>query len=314
MSEVKDEGLLNDIYSSAKELITERFSSPFIFSFIVSWIIFNYKVVLAIITTVTSEFSIYAKIDLVECLLNLSRIDIFNTGYFILCNGFALPFIAALFYTYGYPYIDYEITKFTLNRKVDIRNERIKAENKIVFSADDVESKLKKHMRIEKDLIEQIQSAELTESRLRKLIETLEGQVKLDTEIKKQKEMLETELMKIQEEYKKAKNRENNDKLSQDELNHQKNKEKVQLEKIISLVDSLDRDSLSTVMYIGRNTIEIKSNEVDESELRNLDDFILSALVKDGILSRRTNPKTLNKAYKLTTLGKSIYEYLIKGS
>lgn len=174
MASSEDNNFLTDTFTSAKELITERFSSPFIFSFLVSWIIFNYKSVIIAFTDVSESFSIDEKL----CLINESLLKTsFNfpfTDIPILLNAFVLPFMAACFYTFIYPFADYYITKFTLERKVQIRNARIVAEGKITYSQKDVQKIYQQNSMVEKDLTTRLERAEITENQLRAVIKNLE--------------------------------------------------------------------------------------------------------------------------------------------
>ena len=174
---------LDDIYSSARELITERFSSPFIFSFVISWLIFNYKVVILALADSSEQLSVIDKIDSIQSCLHSSTFTIPVINYPILLNGFLWPLLAAAFYTFVYPFADYFITKFTTSRKVVIRNMRIEKEEKIFYRFKDVQKIYIKLAEDEKNSRERIERAEITEAQQTAVIKNL--QEKLNEEINK---------------------------------------------------------------------------------------------------------------------------------
>jgi FimV-like protein len=174
---------LEDAYTSARELITERFSSPFIFSFVASWLIFNYKVVILALTDSSEQLPVINKIDSIQCVLHSSTFTIPFINFPILLNGFLWPFLAATFYTFAYPYADYYITKFTTSRKVDIRNMRIEKEENVFYKFNDVQKIYIKHAEDEKSLRDRIERAEITEAQQSAIIKNL--QEKLNEEINK---------------------------------------------------------------------------------------------------------------------------------
>ncbi len=106
----KENNLFEEYLKSAKDLVFERFSSPLIFSFTVSWLISNYKILMVIFTDQTNYFPLEHKIWLIGEYLNWT-------------NGLLYPMIASCFYTFLYPFLDNKISKFTLQRKLEKRND-----------------------------------------------------------------------------------------------------------------------------------------------------------------------------------------------
>ena len=178
---------LDDIYSSARELITERFSSPFIFSFVISWLIFNYKVVILALADSSEQLSVIDKIDSIQSCLHSSTFTIPVINYPILLNGFLWPLLAATFYTFVYPFADYFITKFTTSRKVVIRNMRIEKEEKVFYRFKEVQKIYIKHAEDDKSWRGRIESAEIIEAQQNAVIKSLQD--KLNEEINKKSSM-----------------------------------------------------------------------------------------------------------------------------
>lgn len=107
----KEEDFLTENINATKNFIFDRVSNPFIFSFIISWLISNYKIILAVFTSTSESFIFEYKIQLIH-------------DYLELTHSLFLPLFVAVIYTFGYPYIDRVISKFSLNRKLDIRNDK----------------------------------------------------------------------------------------------------------------------------------------------------------------------------------------------
>jgi hypothetical protein len=96
---------LKDFFTSLKD----RLTSPFFGSFIVCWIISNYKIAITLLFYKQPEL----KIDGYKSYLQF--IDL-NTNIW---HTFSFPFIIALVYTFGYPYFKSYITVFLAGIAVD---------------------------------------------------------------------------------------------------------------------------------------------------------------------------------------------------
>lgn len=162
MSVEKDESQFSEYLKSTSDLILERFSSPFIFSFVVSWLISNYKIVMVILTDQTNFFSLEHKVDLVSQYTNLS-------------NSFLYPAFAALFYTFAYPYLDQQISKFTLKRKIAKRNDRFEVERVHVRTVEEVEAIHRLHFETEKTSKKEIDDLKIIQEQLKVTIKDLEN-------------------------------------------------------------------------------------------------------------------------------------------
>lgn len=333
MADGNDTNLIDDAYTSAKDLITERFSSPFIFSYVISWIVINYKIVVVILSKSTEEFDIYKKLELINSILNSSSFPIPIFDYVIYMHGFVYPLIAALAYTFAYPYADYRITKFTLNRKVKIRNEKVKAEGGMQFSAADVERIEDKYKKSISNLVAQIQRSEYTENQSRTLITDFEMRVKSyeDKELNRtnsekdliearaklanEQQLHENEKNKLAEEKKQLLNAQNDmasklNELLKRQTNEVSNDESIS--KVILVTDGLAKEHLTLVLKIGDYFANLKAKfkSIDDVDLDPVDKIRLDGLVDVGLFNKNTNTKTLNKTYSFTDLGKSVFNYL----
>ena len=299
MAENNNDSILSDAFSSTKELITDRFSSPFIFSFVISWILINFKTILILLTDVTKEFNIYEKLVLTDQIIRLSILDLHLNGYFLYLNGFIYPLGIAILYTFVYPYVDLFITTYTLKQKVKIRNVRVDAEKNIYHTQKDVEKKLEKYIRIEKDLNDQIIRGEQIEFRLRKYIDVLESQVKINSEVQQKKDELESQLKEIQENYEKSKK----EAVIINNLKDSLNKGFGQVE-----IDKLKVVEKNAIKFIGSYLTNNHVNQIDSVALP-FNAEVLENLEKVNILIRH-NQNDGDRAYSLSTQGRKIHKLL----
>lgn len=178
----KNQSILDDLGSSFKSLITERFTSPFLFSFVVSWLIFNHKLLILSFSDATDKFPISEKFKLFDSVLHSSYLEIPFTEKVLLLDGFIFPLISAVFYTFVYPFADYYITKFTLERKVNIRNLRVQKEHDTYYTFDDVQKVYSKHFEDEKRWKSRLDQAEVADVYKDSLIKELQSKIDLFNE------------------------------------------------------------------------------------------------------------------------------------
>jgi hypothetical protein len=181
---------LQDTFSSAKELITERFSSPLIFSFVISWSVINFKAIVITFTKVSGDFKIKDKLELISNIIGSSTFLTLPHQWLIVLNGFVLPLSIALIYVFIYPFIDLKITRFTLNRKKDLWNARVDAEEGIKYSAKDVKKLRKGYEEDQLDTNRQLNHLEATINLLRQENEVLKNQLETNEKVNASKEAL----------------------------------------------------------------------------------------------------------------------------
>lgn len=118
--------MIEDILQSAKQTAAERFSSPLIGAFLVSWAGWNWKflVILFSDATVTTTF------DLVHRLA-------FPDWTAILLKGFALPLITSLAYVFLYPYPARFVYEFTLMRQRETNETKQRVSNDTLLTLED---------------------------------------------------------------------------------------------------------------------------------------------------------------------------------
>lgn len=178
MSETdKNQSILDDVSASFKSLITERFTSPFLFSFTVAWLVFNHKLLILSLSDTTDKFSIKEKFELFNSVLNSSFMKIPFVDGTLLLNGFLFPLLSAFFYTFMYPFADYYITKFTLERKVKLRNLRVQKEQEIYYTFEDIQKIYFRHADEEKNWKLRIDKAEMSDNQKDNLINELQNRL-----------------------------------------------------------------------------------------------------------------------------------------
>jgi hypothetical protein len=106
-----------DIIKDAKEELRNRFKSPFIGSFMISWVVFNSKLILFIILSKKTIEHKFKHID----------------DYSNLCSMLAYPLLSALFYTAFnlllLPWLQTKINKITSNSKKILKTQKQEIDN-----------------------------------------------------------------------------------------------------------------------------------------------------------------------------------------
>ena len=77
MDNKSEDNVFTEFYNSARDLILDRISSPLLFSFVIAWMISNYKIIMVVFTNQTEGFVFDYKIQLIQSYLELSH------GFFI---------------------------------------------------------------------------------------------------------------------------------------------------------------------------------------------------------------------------------------
>ena len=84
---------MEDFVKSVKAQLYDRVSSPLLFSFAVSWLIWNYRFVLILL----SDITVQQKFAMIDSL-------IYPEWYVLLTRGLVLPLVSSLVYLFFYPY------------------------------------------------------------------------------------------------------------------------------------------------------------------------------------------------------------------
>lgn len=305
-----EENMFAEFYNSTRDLISDRLSSPFIFSFIVTFLISNYKIVMVIFTNQSESFVFDYKIQLIESYLNLT-------------HGLIYPFIGACFYTFLYPFIDQLITSFTLKRKLAIRNDKNKIEKTQLLTAEEVKAIHLRHFKVEQDYKLDIENARATESQLRAQIDNI--QKRLTSLASIEAKVAEKAAINLKHNINIKKSLANLGKQTITEkqklpiasqgltidINKAENTAAMSKSEITELINKLNTKELRVIKFMGdyqkNNSRWLERSSMHEG---NLPDFEIATLSNQKIIKGKTNPRTLNKIYELSDKGAQVYKEL----
>lgn len=114
-----------DIWESLIAHVNERTTNPLTFSFIVSWLAWNYKFLIVLF----SDLKAPEKLVLIE--LKYSE---WNIAF---QNGFLYPLITALIYVFLYPYVTDKVVRFYRSRQISLANSVRKIEQERFLTQED---------------------------------------------------------------------------------------------------------------------------------------------------------------------------------
>jgi hypothetical protein len=119
--------IFSELTNSIKAKLYDFHYSPFISSFVISWIIINHKYLLILFSK--------EKLELKLEMLNKYQFEIIY-GY---PTSFIIPVVIALFYVFFYPLIAFIFYKVTLIYQEMMRSEKHKIENKTLITLEEKE-------------------------------------------------------------------------------------------------------------------------------------------------------------------------------
>lgn len=121
----EESNLAKDLLGGMRSLIKERLVSPLLPAFILSWLIWNYRVIL----TILSDEDLETKFSVIE--------KMFPTFWIHCLDGVLVPLSFSLAYIYLYPLASIPVYRFALVNQRKLREERQKAENEKLLSEED---------------------------------------------------------------------------------------------------------------------------------------------------------------------------------
>lgn len=140
---------VDDLVTSLKQVASERLTSPFWGSFLISWLIVNYKFVMVLLSDNSVSTTIY-----------LIHTHSFTSWTDYVFNGFVTPLAASLFYVFVYPKPALKIYEHTLDAQIKLKNVKLLKTNAELVSVEDVK-KIRTSFSLERaDLLEQLNSAQ----------------------------------------------------------------------------------------------------------------------------------------------------------
>ncbi|WP_133180544.1 hypothetical protein [Shewanella decolorationis] len=127
--------MLEQISNSIKATLYDRVSSPLSSSFIISWCLWNYKILIVLFSSM-KPYEKYNAIDILVSTTVLQTSFYEPLGYW-LTNGVAFPFLSALAYIYIYPIPAKIVYRHHLEVQGDLKRKRNEIENNEVLTLDD---------------------------------------------------------------------------------------------------------------------------------------------------------------------------------
>ncbi|MFV0597022.1 hypothetical protein [Shewanella sp.] len=108
--------------NSIKATLYDRVSSPLSSSFIISWCLWNYKILIVLF----SSMKPYEKYNTIDILVSTTafKTTFFEPLGFWLANGFLFPLISAVIYIYVYPYPAKYVYKYWLGKQNKLKEEK----------------------------------------------------------------------------------------------------------------------------------------------------------------------------------------------
>ncbi len=146
---------MEDIVRDIKAYLYERVSNPFIVTFVVAWLIWNFRVMMMLVSDNRLSTK-YEYLDEyfsgVNPLLYHYGIDL--SGYFF--NTFCAPFTLSLIYIFVSPFISLPVYRFTLYVKTEMLNAKKRAEDGELMKQEDARNLRVKMARLKSHYEQQI--------------------------------------------------------------------------------------------------------------------------------------------------------------
>jgi len=118
--------MTKDLFKSIKDQFYERATSPLLGSFVLSWLVWNYKFVLLIF----SRVGVLEKYDIIDE-------ELFETLWQIWGQGLVYPLVTACVYIFGYPYPARFVFKFSRKKQKEIQEIKRSIENEVLLTVEE---------------------------------------------------------------------------------------------------------------------------------------------------------------------------------
>ncbi len=127
---------MDEILKSVKAYLYDKSTSPLFGCFVISWLVWNYRVVL----TIFSGESLESKFRVIEELFETINVTLWDVHFNVsgeLVNAFMVPAIATIFYIYVYPFLAKPVYEHSLSRQKELRVIKQKEENNRLLSVEE---------------------------------------------------------------------------------------------------------------------------------------------------------------------------------
>jgi hypothetical protein len=151
--------VLDDLTKTIKAQLYDRATSPLSGAFIVSWAVWNYKIIVILVASMPAV----QKLTYIDAYL-------FPTYQEVLLRGGVFPLLSALAYIFLYPFPSKFVYEFSRNRQKELKQIQQQIDDDTPMTQEEVRELRKESMRVMQDYEQQIaqRSAEVT--RLREML------------------------------------------------------------------------------------------------------------------------------------------------
>lgn len=151
-----------DLLAGMRNLLAERLVSPLLPTFIASWLIVNYRVLLTII----SDENLEAKFSIIDTVL-------FPSWTCLLAKGFLIPLVISLGYIFLYPIPSKWVYGYALNNQRKLREKRQEVEKARVYTVEESQKLMTyyydRESRIQEQLSQRMQDIEQLRAKIAEL-------------------------------------------------------------------------------------------------------------------------------------------------
>jgi len=165
--------MIEDISKSIKASMYERATSPLFGAFAISWGIWNYKTILAILSSMTVK----------EKVLYIEN-EIYSGQWSLLLEGATYPLISAVLFILIYPHPAKWIYEYWNNQQKKLKEIKQKIEDDTPLTLDESREIRRELLRLESDYDDEITKKNRELDRLKDIISSLENQVKKNSQTK----------------------------------------------------------------------------------------------------------------------------------
>lgn len=151
-----------DLVSGMRNLLSERLVSPLFPTFIASWLIVNYRILLTII----SDENLEAKFSIIDTVL-------FPSWTCLLAKGFLIPLVLSMGYIFLYPIPSKWVYGYALNNQRKLREKRQEVEKARVYTVEESQKLMTyyydRESRIQEQLSQRMQDIEQLRAKIAEL-------------------------------------------------------------------------------------------------------------------------------------------------
>jgi len=244
--------MFQSLTTSLKATLYERTSSPIFSSFIISWLVCNYKIVILFFSSLEPRYKIY-EIELAFSKDNMV-VPFFDSLYIPYFNAFFLPFVLCLFYTLLLPFIEAKLYKIWLMGQRELINVKSESEGKTTWSQAQIDI-LRQELQTNK--FESLTLLEKNDSEIRKLKNDLDSQK--SAEAKNVSQAVEIEIERSKAEIK----------IRDEEI--------FKLSNELSLLKA-ERDDIQLLLDIANETEKAKIQKISKEHFKSLEDLEVRVL------------------------------------